>query len=284
MKKNILEPLFSISEINKKDSLTLLKNCGFSPNFFYDLEKNALMLERCSLRKIKSENDIQLLLSQEENMRLKKINEAEDKDNFNIKNNELKDNIYLNYNYNSGNNFSSYTTISSKDLLNHNYETSKQKTQKNKYIINAYKSKLKKKYSKLYEINSIELKEKNKYKIYHKCCYPGCSRTFSSSGWLKAHLKDHLKQIHNSKYCKLFEKFILNEKIKSIKNNNFYNINNIINNSNNLENNCNINLNSDINNKLFFFTGINLPKPPFTFIENDIIFKGEQNPFSLYHL
>ena len=143
---------------------------------------------------------------------------------------------------------------------------------------------LKKKYSKLYEINSIELKEKNKYKIYHKCCYPGCSRTFSSSGWLKAHLKDHLKQIHNSKYCKLFEKFILNEKIKSIKNNNFYNINNIINNSNNLENNCNINLNSDINNKLFFFTGINLPKPPFTFIENDIIFKGEQNPFSLYHL
>ena len=43
MKKIILES-FSKKEKNNKDYQTLLKNCGFSPNLFYDLEKSALIL------------------------------------------------------------------------------------------------------------------------------------------------------------------------------------------------------------------------------------------------
>ena len=285
MKNNSLE-VFPIPEKNIKDSCTLLENCGFSPNFFYDLEKNALMLGRCPIKKIKSANDIKLLQKQGENIKLKKIYEAEDKDIFNNKNNELKNNIYLNYNsHSSNNNFSSYTTISSQDYLHKNiYDIY---NQQNKYVINAYKSKHKKKYSKLYEINSITLKEKNKYKLFHKCCYPGCNRTFSSSGWLKAHLKDHLNQIHNSKYCKLFDKYILAEKIKSLNNkkNSFYNNNNNTkNNSNiNLENNCN-NINIDnTSNKFLFFSRINSQKSSFNFFENNSMLKIDKNPFSLYH-
>ena len=215
MKKNIFEEL-SFPQKNKKDSKTLLKNCGFSPNFFYDLEQNALALERCKIKKIKSANDIIFLQIQEEKIQQKKIYEAEDKDSFNKKYNEIKNNLYLNCfsNSSSNNHFSSYTTIPSQDCLNKNiYEINNKKA---KYAINAYKSKHKKKFSKLYEINLIALEEKNKYKLYHKCCYPECNRTFSSSGWLKAHLKEHLKEIHNSKYSKLFEKFVLNDKIIEI--------------------------------------------------------------------
>ena len=281
MKNNIMEP-FSISENNKKDSLTLLKNCGFSPNFFYALEKNVLMLGRCSIKKIKSANDIIFLQKQEENCSIKKrIYEAEDKDIFNKRKDE--NSIYLNYNSNGSiNNLSSYTTIPSQDCLNKNlFDIYNQKT---KYV-SAYKSKHKIKYNKLYEINSLTLNEKNKYKLYHKCCYPGCNRTFSSSGWLKAHLKEHLKQIHNSKYCKLFEKYILSEKIKYIKKKNNFYFNNTINQShissdNNLNN---INIDNTNNNKLLFFNGINSPKPPSPFFENNNILKGEQKHFSYYH-
>ena len=37
--------------------------------------------------------------------------------------------------------------------------------------------------------------ERNKYKIIHCCSYPKCKRTFTSSGWLKAHLDEHLKDL-----------------------------------------------------------------------------------------
>ena len=37
--------------------------------------------------------------------------------------------------------------------------------------------------------------ERNKYKIIHSCCYPKCKRTFTSSGWFKAHLDEHLKEL-----------------------------------------------------------------------------------------
>ena len=30
--------------------------------------------------------------------------------------------------------------------------------------------------------------ERHKYKVIHSCSYPKCKRTFTSSGWLKAHL------------------------------------------------------------------------------------------------
>ena len=39
------------------------------------------------------------------------------------------------------------------------------------------------------------LMERNKYKIKHTCCYPKCKRTFTASGWLKAHLDEHFKEL-----------------------------------------------------------------------------------------
>ena len=78
----------------------------------------------------------------------------------------------------------------------------------NKAIIKAYKSKLKTKFKDIYESNSKTYENKTKYKIYHKCCYPHCGRTFSSAGWLKAHFDEHLKEISQSQFNKLFDKYI----------------------------------------------------------------------------
>ena len=282
MKNNFLE-IYSSPQKTGSDSKILLKNCGFSPNFFQDLEINVLTLKKGDIKKIKSENDIQLLKAQEEKVYQKKIYEAEDKDIFNKKYKELKNNIYLN-NYNSStNNISSYPTIPSQDCLIKNICDVNTKAN-NKYLINAYKSKHKKKYSKLYEFNSIELAKKNRNKLYHKCCYPGCNRTFSSSGWLKAHLKQHLKHIHNSKYCKLFEKFVINEKIKKMnkKKDFFYDIksgNNSLNNvHSDFPNNCqNIN-NENTKNNILFFSGMTPPKQNGFAIENDMFLNNESNP------
>jgi hypothetical protein len=282
MKNNFLE-IYSSPQKTSSDSKTLLKNCGFSPNFFYDLEINVLTLKKGDIKKIKSENDIQLLKAQEEKVYQKKIYEAEDKDIFNKQYIELKNNIYLN-NYNSSNNnISSYPTIPSQDCLIKNISDVNTKAN-NKYLINAYKSKHKKKYSKLYEFNSIELAKKNRNKLYHKCCYPGCNRTFSSSGWLKAHLKQHLKHIHNSKYCKLFEKFVLNEQIKKMnkKKDFFLDIKNGNNNLNNalsdFQNNCQNKNNENTKNNTLFFPGITPPKQNGFAIENDMFLNNENNP------
>jgi hypothetical protein len=61
---------------DKKDFKTLLKNCGFSPNFFNELEQNKLSLEACPIKKIKSANDVVLLQNQEEKKTKKKVYEA----------------------------------------------------------------------------------------------------------------------------------------------------------------------------------------------------------------
>jgi hypothetical protein len=75
-----------------------------------------------------------------------------------------------------------------------------------KVIIKAYKSKLKTKFYKIYESNSQFFKEKNKYKIFHKCNFPGCSRTFASAGWLKSHFNEHLQELKLNKFNLEFEK------------------------------------------------------------------------------
>ena len=149
-----------------------------------------------------------------------------------------------------------------KDNLNKNNNKIIKNNNNNNYIGKAYKSKLKKKYNHLYEINSIDLENKNKEKLYHKCCYPGCNRTFSSSGWLKAHLKYHLKQIHNSKYCKLFENYILNKNAKKMnkKNDLFFIQNQSVSNLNNSSKNDNVSM---------MYSELNLPNPP------NIIFGNE---------
>ena len=264
MKRNAFEAL-PISETKSLGSKILLTNCGFSPNFFNELEQNYLEIQNNNnkIKKIKSENEL-FLLKGKNKIPKRKIYEAEDKDDFNIKYNDIKKEISSNYN-NSMNNISSYTTIPSQDCLNKN--NSEIISINNNYMIKAYKSKLKKKYGHLYKINSKELEEKNKFKLYHKCCYPDCNRTFSSSGWLKAHLKNHLKQIHNSKYCILFENFIMNENIHKItnKNKSIFIQNKSINNINSI--NDNVSLNNNINKP--FLSEINFPKPSKLFFNNE---------------
>ena len=199
------------------NSNTLLTNCGFSPDFFSNMSHNFLIFGKNNtiIKKIRSENDIISLQikRKRENMEKKKIYEAEDKDIYNKIHENKKNNFYRcnNSSNNSLYDISAFTTIPSQECLEKNNKKSCEKIKNNNYLFKAYKSKLKKKYSKLYELNSINLQEKNKFKLFHKCCYPGCTRTFSSSGWLKSHLNKHLKQLHNSKYCKLFQNYLLNE-------------------------------------------------------------------------
>ena len=197
----------------------LLINCGFSPDFFSNMSQNFLIFgnNNNNIKKIRSENDIISLQikRKRENSENKKIYEAEDKDIYN-KIYENKMNNFYRCNNSSNNSLydiSAFTTMPSQECLEKSNKKNCEKIKKNNnYLFKAYKSKLKKKYSKLYEKNSINLQERNKFKLFHKCCYPGCTRTFSSSGWLKSHLNEHLKQLHNSKYCKLFQNYLLNEK------------------------------------------------------------------------
>lgn len=78
-----------------------------------------------------------------------------------------------------------------------------------KVIIKAYKSKLKTKFYKIYESNSEFYKEKNKHKIFHKCNFPGCSRTFASAGWLKSHFNEHLHELKSNKFNLEFERSLM---------------------------------------------------------------------------
>ena len=80
----------------------------------------------------------------------------------------------------------------------------------NKIIVKAYRSKLKSKFYEIYERNSEKVLEKIKYKIFHKCNFPSCGRTFASAGWLKSHFKEHLREIKKNKFNILFENLILN--------------------------------------------------------------------------
>ena len=207
-------------------SNTLLKNCGFSPDFFSTISQNIFLFGKNNenFKKIRSENDmISLQMKRRrENFERKKIYEAEDKDIFKkmYENNLTFSNASQNNSFNSLYDFSAFTTIPSQECLDKinkkSCEKIKNNNNNNNYLIKAYRSKLKKKYSRLYEINSINLEEKNKFKLFHKCCYPGCNRTFSSSGWLKAHLDKHLKKIHNGKYSKMFETILLDKQIENM--------------------------------------------------------------------
>ena len=79
-----------------------------------------------------------------------------------------------------------------------------------KVIIKAYKSKLKSKYYEIYEKNSQQLKEMIKYKMFHKCNYPSCKRTFASSGWLRSHFNEHLRDLKKNRFNILFDRYIEN--------------------------------------------------------------------------
>lgn len=75
-------------------------------------------------------------------------------------------------------------------------------------IIKAYKSKHKSKFYQIYQHNSQQTRSIHQYKMFHKCNFPHCNRTFSSSGWLKAHFDEHLKEMNNAPFNILFDLYI----------------------------------------------------------------------------
>jgi len=79
---------------------------------------------------------------------------------------------------------------------------------KEKVVIKAYRSKMKSKFFREYENNSKDHIQKTKYKIFHRCKFPTCSRTFASSGWLKSHFEEHLREIQKNKFNEQFAKLI----------------------------------------------------------------------------
>ena len=93
------------------------------------------------------------------------------------------------------------------DKLNQLVERHQNQT---KIFVKAYKSKLKSKNQDIYQKNSKDFIEKIKNKIFHKCNFPGCNRTFASAGWLKSHFNEHDDEILNYKFNKVFDFFVKN--------------------------------------------------------------------------
>ena len=60
----------------------------------------------------------------------------------------------------------------------------------------------------IYENINTKRSKKLQFKIIHKCKYPGCRRRFISSGWLKVHFSEHLKEMAKSKFNVLFDRLI----------------------------------------------------------------------------
>jgi hypothetical protein len=229
--------MFPSSKTEKsEESNDLYLNFGFSPNFFSEIKEEIYIIEKNPMRKIFSANAV-LNIPIEEQIEKKKIYDAEDKELYNQQEEDYcfdlnkNDNLSLNFGekitlndnnnqyysnsiffpFNTENNI--FSNFSQNQIMNLNKIIEEMnKSYENRKVIKAYKSKLKSKFYKIYEFNSKDYLEKVKYKLFHKCCFPNCGRTFSSSGWLKAHFEEHIKDLKKNKFNILFEKFIRNNK------------------------------------------------------------------------
>ena len=232
--------LNSSKNITNTEQNNLFINFGFSPNFFSEIKEEVYIIEKNPMRKISSANAVSALPI-EEQVAQKKIYDAEDKELYQQQEednwsdiNKVDNNILSNYgekikiNDTKQNSNSIFSPITF-DNINNNLEIFSNYSQtqivnltkiiqdmyqsnENRKVIKAYKSKLKSKFYRIYETNSKDYLEKVKYKLFHKCCFPHCGRTFSSSGWLKAHFEEHMKDLKKNSFNILFEKFIRNNK------------------------------------------------------------------------
>ena len=229
---------------NMNESNNLFLNFGFSPNFFSEIKEEIYIMERNPMRKISSANAVSALPI-EEQISQKKIYEAEDKelyqqeeednwsdlnknDNINSKEKIKQTNsVFSPFSFNFiDNNIGIFSSYSQSQIVNLTkiIQEMNQNNEKRK-VIKAYKSKLKSKFYRIYESNSKDYLEKVKYKLFHKCCFPNCGRTFSSSGWLKAHFEEHIKDLKKNSFNILFEKFINDKNFKhSLNQKNFSNL------------------------------------------------------------
>ena len=222
--------LNSSKNITNTEQNNLFINFGFSPNFFSEIKEEVYIIEKNPMRKISSANAVSALPI-EEQVAQKKIYDAEDKelyqqqeednwselnkiDNINSKEKIIKksNSIFSPIPFKDNNSviFSTYSQSQIVNLTKIIEEMNQ--SNENRKVIKAYKSKLKSKFYRIYETNSKDYLEKVKYKLFHKCCFPHCGRTFSSSGWLKAHFEEHMKDLNKNSFNILFEKFIRNNK------------------------------------------------------------------------
>ena len=227
--------LFNLSEKNLINSSINNNINNNKPNYksafriFSVSTAETSMLSQKSLSKIPNKNEMLDLYQEDEAEYIhldnneNKFNKYEDDNNnnninnfnsFKLNLNEIIGNNNINNInnncINNNNNFDNNLFNNNNNINNNNFFNiiDNNNNNNNKNIIKAYKSKHKIKYSKIYEKNSELNKQQNKYKMFHKCNFPNCGRTFSSSGWLKSHFNEHLKLIKKNKFNILFEKYI----------------------------------------------------------------------------
>lgn len=221
----------------KTDESTLLRNLGFDEKFFEKVkEPSTYVIKREKIRKVVSENAVTKI---EVDADVRRCREAEDREIYgdqeenslfgreeegfggNFVHEEFVDQEEEETEKNSKieNNLAIFKNCSENQMnqLNRIFREMNS-TKDEKVLVKAYKSKLKTKFYEIYEANSQQFKEKIKYKIFHKCNYPSCGRTFASSGWLRSHFNEHLSEIKKNKFSILFENFLEN-----CKNGCFYN-------------------------------------------------------------
>ena len=211
----------SNSTNNQKYSTILMKNCGLDPLIFNDMQKYVYVYEKNPMKKVFSSNAVLAIPINEEEFNKnnqKKPYVAEDKELYEreelnkiIDNNILRIDLINQNQKTISNQCKKMSAFEENSHLSSLLQNINNDVVNNNTLINSYKSKIKSKFLKIYDINSINIQGKLKYKLFHKCCFPGCNRTFSSSGWLKAHFKEHLKQLRNSKFSLLFNKYVYKE-------------------------------------------------------------------------
>jgi hypothetical protein len=271
MQKELEDPLIYNNRniiTNNYYSQKLLENCGFPANFFELIENFPTkdVLSKTELKAINNPNKSHRLDENEisSSILIEEFGEHEIKKKFNEKEKLLE--------INSKNKL--INQLKKKKDIIQNDEEALTKDDSN-LAVKSYKSKYKNKFKDIYENNSILLQNKNKYKLYHKCCYPGCNRTFTYSGWLKAHYKKHLNEIQKGAYCRLFEKYKLENEYNLLRNINKLS-HNKCNNMNTLYNNFSlINPHCNIFNNLYFSDN-NIINNRANF-ENKFIFKDNSN-------
>lgn len=209
-----------------KDNHFLLKNIGFSENFFESLNDNIYVIRQSAFRKIYSDSAVKQIPKEESIQR--RCKEAEDKELYQEDESEyipmaLEEEEKSNAMKGVSNCFEEddsdfvKTMGYSNDQMAHLNQLLFQMNSsfEDKQVIKAYKSRHKSKFYKIYELNSVINKEKNKFRLFHKCNYPHCGRTFASAGWLKSHFADHLKVVSNHRFNVLFDKYIKRKRISA---------------------------------------------------------------------
>lgn len=226
--------------INVTNTRTTLQNLGFS-NDFIDFSRksyeNSVKIEKIDkiyiikkdgIRKVGSDGNIEQLdmdyfyLNEKRSRELEDIYDIKDMTENQLLSNVEKNSYDLIIKQNS--NLSDYNNTDAEAEAEEKAEIDYKITEKdmvklqlavkniNKDIVNdtnkiikAYKSSLKLRNMNVYNETSSYVNEINKLKLYHKCNYPDCNRTFSSSGWLSSHLDDHINDLKKGDFNIKFE-------------------------------------------------------------------------------